>query len=246
MTIRFDGRVAIVTGAGNGLGRAHALGLASRGAKVVVNDFGGARDGTGGSLTPAEAVVEEIRKAGGVAMADGADVSNFEQVKAMVATRHQGVGQRRSALRQCRHPARQVVCQDGDRRFRQGAGRASHRHVLLLQGGVGRHARAQLRPHRRHHLVVGPVRQFRPGQLRRGENRHDRPDERAGRGGPQDQHPRQHDLADRGDADDGRTAAAAGAGADEAGSDHAGGAVSCSARTRRPAPSWARARARSR
>jgi NAD(P)-dependent dehydrogenase (short-subunit alcohol dehydrogenase family) len=85
MTIRFDGRVAIVTGAGNGLGRAHALGLASRGAKVVVNDFGGARDGTGGSLTPAESVVEEIRRSGGVAMADGADVSNFEQVKAMVA-----------------------------------------------------------------------------------------------------------------------------------------------------------------
>jgi NAD(P)-dependent dehydrogenase (short-subunit alcohol dehydrogenase family) len=86
MTIRFDGRVAIVTGAGNGLGRAHALGLASRGAKVVVNDFGGARDGTGGSLTPAEAVVEEILKSGGEAMADGADVSNYEQVKAMVAT----------------------------------------------------------------------------------------------------------------------------------------------------------------
>jgi NAD(P)-dependent dehydrogenase (short-subunit alcohol dehydrogenase family) len=85
MTIRFDGRVAIVTGAGNGLGRAHALGLASRGAKVVVNDFGGARDGTGGSLTAAETVVEEIHKAGGVAMADAADVSNFEQVKAMVA-----------------------------------------------------------------------------------------------------------------------------------------------------------------
>ncbi len=53
----------------------------SRGAKVVVNDFGGARDGSGGSLTPAEAVVEEIRNAGGVAMADGADVSNFEQVQ---------------------------------------------------------------------------------------------------------------------------------------------------------------------
>ena len=84
MAIRFDGRVAIVTGAGNGLGRAHALGLASRGARVVVNDFGGARDGTGGSLTAAETVVEEIRKAGGTAMADGADVSNFEQVTAMV------------------------------------------------------------------------------------------------------------------------------------------------------------------
>jgi NAD(P)-dependent dehydrogenase (short-subunit alcohol dehydrogenase family) len=85
MTIRFDGRVAIVTGAGNGLGRAHALGLASRGAKVVVNDFGGSRDGTGGSLSPAQAVVEEIRKAGGTTMADGADVSNYEQVKEMVA-----------------------------------------------------------------------------------------------------------------------------------------------------------------
>src|SRR4051794_1804456 len=85
MTIRFDGRVAIVTGAGNGLGRAHALGLASRGAKVVVNDFGGARDGSGGSLSPAESVVEEIRKMGGEAIADGADVSNFEQVTAMVA-----------------------------------------------------------------------------------------------------------------------------------------------------------------
>jgi len=84
MSIRFDGRVAIVTGAGNGLGKAHALGLASRGAKVVVNDFGGARDGTGGSMTAAESVVEEIRAAGGTAMADGADVSNFEQVTAMV------------------------------------------------------------------------------------------------------------------------------------------------------------------
>jgi NAD(P)-dependent dehydrogenase (short-subunit alcohol dehydrogenase family) len=84
MTIRFDGRVAIVTGAGNGLGRAHALGLAALGARVVVNDFGGARDGSGGSLGPANAVVEEIRKAGGEAIADGADVSNFEQVQAMV------------------------------------------------------------------------------------------------------------------------------------------------------------------
>src|SRR3981189_3291669 len=85
MAIRFDGRVAIVTGAGNGLGRAHALGLAARGAKVVVNDFGGARDAGGGSRGPAEAVVEEIRRAGGEAMADEADITNFRVVVDMVA-----------------------------------------------------------------------------------------------------------------------------------------------------------------
>jgi NAD(P)-dependent dehydrogenase (short-subunit alcohol dehydrogenase family) len=84
MTIRFDGRVAIVTGAGNGLGRVHALALAERGAKVVVNDFGGSRDGTGGSSMAAQAVVEEIRKAGGTAIANGANVTDFEQVLAMV------------------------------------------------------------------------------------------------------------------------------------------------------------------
>ena len=83
MTIRFDGRVAIVTGAGNGLGRTHALELARRGAKVVVNDFGGSRDGKGGSSEAALKVVEEIRAAGGTAIANGANVTDFEQVLAM-------------------------------------------------------------------------------------------------------------------------------------------------------------------
>ncbi len=84
MTIRYDGKVAIVTGAGNGLGRSHALALAARGAKVVVNDLGGAVDGSGGSLTAAERVVEEIRAAGGEAIANGASVTDFDQVNAMV------------------------------------------------------------------------------------------------------------------------------------------------------------------
>ena len=85
MTIRFDERVAIVTGAGNGLGRSHALALASRGAKVVVNDFGGARDGSGGSLSPAEAVVAEIEAAGGEALANGANVADPADCEAMAA-----------------------------------------------------------------------------------------------------------------------------------------------------------------
>jgi NAD(P)-dependent dehydrogenase (short-subunit alcohol dehydrogenase family) len=84
MSIRYDGRVAIVTGAGNGLGRSHAIELAKRGARVVVNDLGGARDGTGGSSEAARAVVAEIEAAGGEAIANGANVAKFDEVEAMV------------------------------------------------------------------------------------------------------------------------------------------------------------------
>ncbi len=84
MDIRFDGKVAIVTGAGQGLGRCHALGLAERGAKVVVNDLGGAKDGSGASSDAALAVVEEIKAAGGEAIANGANVANMDEVAAMV------------------------------------------------------------------------------------------------------------------------------------------------------------------
>ncbi len=83
-TIDFTGRVAIVTGAGGGLGRLHALGLAQRGARVVVNDLGGAVDGSGGSATAAQKVVDEITALGGQAIANGASVTDFAAVQAMV------------------------------------------------------------------------------------------------------------------------------------------------------------------
>ena len=84
MTIDFNGKVAIVTGAGGGLGRAYALELARRGAKVVVNDLGGSRDGTGTS-DAAKQVVQEIEATGGEAIANGASVTEYDQMEAMVA-----------------------------------------------------------------------------------------------------------------------------------------------------------------
>ena len=82
--IRFDGKVAIVTGAGGGLGRQHALELARRGAKVVVNDLGGSMDGSGGSSAAAEAVVAEIKAFGGEAIANGSSVTDDAGVALMV------------------------------------------------------------------------------------------------------------------------------------------------------------------
>lgn len=84
MTIRFDDQVVIVTGSGNGLGKSHALEFARRGARVVVNDLGGARDGSGSSGDAAGAVVDEIVGGGGEAIANGSNVAEFSQVEAMV------------------------------------------------------------------------------------------------------------------------------------------------------------------
>tara|TARA_B110000285_G_scaffold192127_1_gene220315 strand:+ start:399 stop:1271 length:873 start_codon:yes stop_codon:yes gene_type:complete len=84
MKINFEGQVAIVTGAGGGLGKQHALELGRRGAKVVVNDLGGSVDGSGGSATAAEQVAQEIRDNGGTAVSSDASVTDFEAVQAMV------------------------------------------------------------------------------------------------------------------------------------------------------------------
>ena len=84
--LRFDGKVAIVTGSGGGLGRQHALELARRGAKVVVNDLGGSMDGSGGGSDAANAVVEEIKAFGGEAVANGSSVTDDAGVALMVKT----------------------------------------------------------------------------------------------------------------------------------------------------------------
>jgi NAD(P)-dependent dehydrogenase (short-subunit alcohol dehydrogenase family) len=84
MSIRYDGKVAIVTGSGQGLGRSHAIELAKRGAKVVVNDLGGGVDGSGAGSEAAQSVVAEIEALGGEAIANGANVAKFDEVQAMV------------------------------------------------------------------------------------------------------------------------------------------------------------------
>ena len=84
MKINFEGQVAIVTGAGGGLGKQHALELGRRGAKVVVNDLGGSVDGSGGSASAAEQVAQEIRDNGGTAVANDASVTDLDAVQAMV------------------------------------------------------------------------------------------------------------------------------------------------------------------
>ena len=79
-----EGRVAIVTGAGRGIGREHALSLAAHGAKVVVNDLGGNMDGSGGDLSPAQQVVNEIKGMGGEAIANGESVANWEGAQRLI------------------------------------------------------------------------------------------------------------------------------------------------------------------
>ena len=84
--VRFDDRVAVVTGAGGGLGREYALLLASRGCKVVVNDLGGALDGTGSGTTAAEKVVQEIKDAGGEAVPNFDSVADWEGAQNIIKT----------------------------------------------------------------------------------------------------------------------------------------------------------------
>ena len=103
---KLDGRIAIITGAGRGIGREHSLLFASEGAKVVVNDLGGGTDGAGADASAAQQVVDEITAAGGEAVASHHDVADAEQAKAMIDLADRHVRRRQRARQQRRHPAR--------------------------------------------------------------------------------------------------------------------------------------------
>ena len=178
----FDGRVAIVTGAGGGLGREHALLLAGRGAMVVVNDVGGAVDGTGGDAGPGQQVVDEIAAAGGEAVLDTNSVATPEGGAAIVQTALDSFG--RIDI---------VVNNAGilrDKSFHNMTPDLVdpvidvhlQRRVLRHPAGMGAHARAVVRAHRGHRVVGRHVRQLRPGQLRRRQDgtRRTRPRARPG------------------------------------------------------------------
>ena len=198
MTIRFDGRIsdrdqerAIVLDA-----RMRWRWRAAAPRSWSTTSAGSRRPG---SLTPAEAVVEEVRRSGGMAMADGADVSNFEQVEAVVAPRHGASG----ATSICSAPmpascATESFANIEVADFPKVLDVRLQRHLLLLQGGARQYARARLRPHRRHHLVVGAVRRFRPGQVQvRAQTGMVGLMNVLARRRPQDDHPRQYGVADR-------------------------------------------------
>ena len=128
--IRFDGRVAVITGAGGGLGRTYALEIAKRGGKVVVNDLGGKTDGTGGGHSMADTVVKEITEAGGEAIANYDSVSTPEGGEAMVKATLDALRQGRHRHQQRRHPARQDVREARARGSRDRPRRAPEGRVL--------------------------------------------------------------------------------------------------------------------
>ncbi len=202
-----DGKVALITGAGGGLGEAYAKLFAREGAAVVVNDLGGPRDGCGADLSMAQKVVDAIKAEGGRAVANGADISTMAGGQSVFddAIKHFGradilVNNAGILLDQTFAKATEAAWDKVLRVHLKG--------TFCVSQPVFRWMREQWRRRHRQYLVdLGPDRQFRPDQLRRRQGRHLGPFQRAGDRGPQIQHPGLDAGAGRADPHDRRPAA---------------------------------------
>ena len=205
-----EGRVVVVTGAGGGLGREYAVFLASVGAKVVVNDLGGARDGSGAGTAMADSVVDEIRAAGGEAVASYDSVATEEGAAAIVATALDTFGAAHGLVNNAGILRDMSFSKMTTRIVGPGACGPPRRRLPHEQGRLAALPRAGVRPDRDGELDQRPVRQLRAGELRRDE----------GRPGRVAQHPRHRGRARR---DPGQRDRAHGSNADDRGRGAAGG-----------------------
>ena len=208
--IGFDGKVAIITGAGGGLGRSHALELARRGARIVVNDLGGSVSGDGGDVGPAQAVVQEILDLGGEAVADTNSVATPEGGAAIVQTAVDAFGtvdivvNNAGILRdKSFHNLDQAMIEAVIQVHLLGAFYVTQpAYRIMREKGYGRIVNDL--------VELRPARQLRPDQLRRRQDGPRRAHQGARHRGPQEQHqgqrhrPDGHDPHDRGDVRRGR------------------------------------------
>ena len=153
----FEGRVAVVTGAGRGIGRAHALLLAERGASVVVNDLGGSMEGVGADAEPASTVAAEIVAAGGAAVADTSDVASEAGAQALVDTAVERFGRLDILVNNAGIMRMGGLSESRRGQPREPPRRPSRRIVQHRPRRVAPHGRTGLRPHRHDHLL-GSVR----------------------------------------------------------------------------------------
>ena len=137
--IRLDNRVAIITGAGAGLGRSHALLMAARGAKVVVNDLGGRMDGTGANKSAADRVVDEIMAAGGAAVANHDSVATPEGAQAIIKTALDAFGTVDIVVNNAGHHTLQNLHATHRGRLRRQPRGASQRLILRFPGRISDH-----------------------------------------------------------------------------------------------------------
>ena len=200
----FDGKVAIVTGAGRGIGRSHALLLASEGAAVVVNDLGGSSGGDGADATPAQQVVDEIEAKGGRAIANYDSVSSWTGAEAMiqqavdtfggldVLVNNAGILRDKMSFNMDESEWDQVI--DVHLKGHFATSRFAARYWRLKSKETGAPGQRQDREHR---VGVGAVRQRRPGQLRGRQGRHRVDDDRDGARARAHRRARQRDLPGR-------------------------------------------------